>query len=125
MPDAGWSSPRMLLVGAAGLVASCAAVGITAARGGATTHLTLAVANSALLTNDIARATQPSRSQPAAPHAAPREAAPQAAAPPSRCSSDMVLVESSCIDRFEAHLLQKQADGTLAPFPPRAAKPRT
>jgi formylglycine-generating enzyme required for sulfatase activity len=29
----------------------------------------------------------------------------------------MVLVEHSCVDRYEAHLLEPQSDGTLAPHP--------
>jgi formylglycine-generating enzyme required for sulfatase activity len=33
------------------------------------------------------------------------------------CSDDMVLVERTCVDRYEAHLLERQADGTLTPYP--------
>jgi formylglycine-generating enzyme required for sulfatase activity len=35
----------------------------------------------------------------------------------------MVLVEHTCIDRHEAHLLCEQADGTVAPHPPHLRPP--
>jgi sulfatase modifying factor 1 len=103
LPD-GRRSPRALLLGSVWLVASCAALGF-------------AVSQSA----SPAAASKPATASPAAPKhkgqqpnargAAP--AAPAAAA----CSADMVRVERSCVDRYEAHLLVKQADGSLAPHP--------
>lgn len=120
MPRAGWSSPR-LLVGGVGLVliASCAAVGIGASHSDAARSvLTAPGASAAWLTNDISQAAHPSTP---AERKAIEPTAPQAAAKPANkpaCSAEMVLVGGACIDRFEAHLLEKQADGALASFPP-------
>jgi sulfatase modifying factor 1 len=58
-----------------------------------------------------------------AQHEAAATKKPAAAVPaattkaPPPCSDDMVLVERTCVDRYEAHLLESRADGTLAPHP--------
>lgn len=38
--------------------------------------------------------------------------------PPSACPAEMALTGGVCMDRYEARLLERGADGSLAPFPP-------
>src|SRR5687767_13251248 len=101
VPD-GWRSPRALLLGSVWLVLSCAALGLSASHSAAPAPASKPAA-AAHASPQAARA-EPARGVAAA--AAP--AAPAAAA----CSAGMVQVERSCVDRYEAHLLEPQADGT-------------
>lgn len=97
------SSSRWVVLGAASLIVACAAAGISAAN---------------------SRAAAPVR----APQAAPPSVAPKQSAPVTvlaavtaakpRCSAEMALVEQSCVDRYEAHLLEPDAGGALVPHPP-------
>lgn len=68
-----------------------------------------------------AKSAAPS-ARPRAPLASARAAAP--APPPksasSPCPPEMALVEHACVDRYEARLLRKNADGSLGPHPPTA-----
>ncbi|HEX6765038.1 MAG TPA: SUMF1/EgtB/PvdO family nonheme iron enzyme [Polyangiaceae bacterium] len=50
------------------------------------------------------------------PHNA--KSAPKPAAKPAACPGEMTLVGDACVDRYEAHLVRKKDDGTLAPHPP-------
>lgn len=103
MPPAGWRGP-LLLLGALGVFASCAAAGLTAATSGG------------LPPSPTASATIGSSGQTPAEPAAARNT-PAQVPPKPRCSSDMALVEDTCVDRYEAHLLEQRADGTLEPHP--------
>ena len=38
--------------------------------------------------------------------------------PPRHCPVEMVLTAGTCMDRYEARLLERGADGSLTPFPP-------
>ena len=39
-------------------------------------------------------------------------------APPSPCPPEMALTAGTCMDRYEARLLERADDGSLTPFPP-------
>jgi len=39
-------------------------------------------------------------------------------APPSPCPPEMALTAGTCMDRYEARLLERRDDGSLTPFPP-------
>jgi formylglycine-generating enzyme len=90
----GWLVPAGVL-----LLGSCAAWGLGASR-------------------------QRSASSADATRHGPAIAAPQkahvasAAAPSQSCPEEMTLVNDSCIDRYEAHLLKKGEGGALVPHPP-------
>ena len=90
-------SPRLLLLGSVWLIASCAALGLSASSRPA-----------AAPAKTVAKQAHPT------PAAAPRPVATKAHPP---CSDDMALVGSSCVDRYEAHLLEEQADGSLKAHP--------
>ncbi len=111
MPFAGWRTP-LLLLGGVGLIASCAAVGLTVSSGAASS-LSASHASAGWLSNDVSRAARSASVASAAPSSSP---SPTDVVEP-RCRTDMVLVESTCVDRFEAHLLEPQADGTLKRYP--------
>jgi hypothetical protein len=100
----GWRSPRRLLLGAVGLVVSCAALGVWAV--GAPARFLPRVLLAPLEGKPLAYAA------PAALKLGARKPAPRAPCPP-----EMVLVERSCVDRYEAHLLETAADGSLAAHP--------
>src|SRR3954467_5216777 len=90
----GWPVPVGVL-----LLGSCAAWGLGASRRPAASH-------AAPIHHDRAMATSPHSRVVSAP-------------PPSQsCPEEMTLGNPSCIDRYEAHLLKKQADGALVPHPP-------
>jgi formylglycine-generating enzyme len=88
----------LLLLGSISLVASCAALGLSAS------------SRSEAPAPPTAVAAAKKKPAPALPGALP-------AASHAPCSDDMVLVEHSCVDRYEAHLLEPQPDGSLAPHP--------
>src|SRR5690349_11146996 len=96
-----WLSPRTLVLGSVSLVASCTALGLTASRSASSS----AAASPALAPKP--RPTPPAQTH--APLASSAEKAP--------CRDEMVLVEGTCVDRYEAHLLERQADGALTPYP--------
>lgn len=93
----GTPSPRMLLLGSVWLIASCAALGLSAS-GTEAPSVTPPAAR-------VAARPAPSAAVAAKPAPSARESAP--------CSADMVLVERTCVDRYEAHLLEPQASGAL------------
>jgi hypothetical protein len=96
-----WLSPRTLMLGSVSLVASCAALGLTASRS----------ASSSAAASPVVSA--PTRAAPLAAS----DVQPASSLAKAPCGDDMVLVESTCVDRYEAHLLEQQADGTLTPYP--------
>jgi sulfatase-modifying factor enzyme 1 len=106
MVDNRWLSPRRLLFGSVGLVASCAALGlsVSSARQGFSAKDLLAPFDSNHLANAQAALMLPSH------------VASAAGRPP--CRDGMVLVERTCVDRYEAHLLETAADGSLSVHPP-------
>lgn len=108
-----WRSPRGLLLGSVWLVASCAALGLSATSADAP-----ASANSR-----TERAHPVSSGARASAARRPEPAEKEARAP---CPADMVRVEQACVDRYEAHLLEPQPDGALTPHPaherPRAGR---
>jgi formylglycine-generating enzyme required for sulfatase activity len=57
--------------------------------------------------------TAPQRNAKAVPAGATKVETPS-------CPPEMAAVGDVCIDRYEAHLVRRQADGTLAPHPPHA-----
>jgi formylglycine-generating enzyme len=94
-------SPRLLLLGSVWLFASCAALGLSASSG----------RGPASITHSLAPARPTSK-----PAAGTTTRAAQPASQSTRsCGDDMVLVEQTCVDRFEAHLLEQHSDGTLVP----------
>jgi formylglycine-generating enzyme len=99
----GWLSPRRLLLGSIWLVASCAAIGLSAA------SLDAPNALKAGLRAVAAAASH----QPQSLVGALRLRAARVAKRP--CPAEMVLVESACVDRYEAHLLEKSEGGKLTP----------
>ncbi|HTQ03658.1 MAG TPA: SUMF1/EgtB/PvdO family nonheme iron enzyme [Polyangiaceae bacterium] len=57
---------------------------------------------------------------PAAASAKPNPEPPAPKQTSSGCPPEMALVEHTCVDRWEARLLQKKDDGSLEPHPPTA-----
>jgi formylglycine-generating enzyme len=57
-----------------------------------------------------------------APAANAKTTAPPAVAKPTNpaCPSEMARVDRACVDRYEARLLRRNDDGSLAPHPPSA-----
>lgn len=113
MPAAGWRPP-LLVLGALAVGASCAAAGLTASGGGVS--LTTTSVDGRFLSNDVAGAVKAARAasarvEPAAP------AVREALSPQAKCRPEMALIESTCVDRYEAHLLEAQPDGSLVPHP--------
>jgi formylglycine-generating enzyme len=101
-----WLTPRRLLLGSVGLVASCAALGLSV--GSATEGFSAKALLAPLDSNHLAYA----------PAALKR---PESVAPVARrspCRDEMVLVDKTCVDRYEAHLLEQASDGSLTPYPP-------
>jgi hypothetical protein len=93
-------SPRLLLLGSVSLVASCAALGLSASSRPAASTASRAFTSAAAVP------------APAPSHRVATSTAGSAKAP---CSPDMVLIEGTCVDRYEAHLLELGAGGALAP----------
>lgn len=104
---AGWFSPRRLLLGSIWLAAPCAALGLSA---------------SGVRPSGLANALM--AASPAAPAVAPKPKLLKTAVSIRRavrarpCPPEMVLVAGSCVDRYEAHLLERSEDGSLSPHPP-------
>lgn len=105
MPD-GWFSPRRLLLGTIWLAVPCVALGLSKSgvRPSGFAHALLAASSSPesatpqkKLPKPIARLRRP--------------------APPAPCPPEMALVERTCVDRYEAHLLERAEDGSLTPHP--------
>jgi sulfatase modifying factor 1 len=114
---AGWRSPRTLVLGGAGVVASCAAVGLGASHGGIAAHAVAAAtppSGARFLTADIRRAAQRDKRQNVA--AAASVTTPPAVRAPA-CPAQAVLVGDTCVDRYEGHLLEQLPDGTRIPHP--------
>ncbi|HVY31452.1 MAG TPA: SUMF1/EgtB/PvdO family nonheme iron enzyme [Polyangiaceae bacterium] len=98
------TSPRLLVLGAALPIVAALLVTLVAS------------------TPEVGASAQraPTREAPAptaAQKAAPTMLAAAVARKP-RCSAEMALVEQSCVDRYEAHLLDPDAAGALVPHPP-------
>jgi formylglycine-generating enzyme required for sulfatase activity len=91
-------SPRLLLLGSVWLVASCAALGLSASSRPA--------AAPAASAQTVAKPARPAAATPVVSQARPP------------CTDDMALVAGSCVDRYEAHLLEQQPDGSLTAHPP-------
>jgi formylglycine-generating enzyme len=130
MLDGSRRSPRTWALGAAGLVVSCAAVGLTASHSdlAARAAATTLPSASSWLAADISRArtnkpkaatarVEPARGAGGSSRASNPGQGRNALAVGSPCSPDAVLVAGACIDRYEAHLLEQHADGTLTPHP--------
>ena len=96
-----WLSPRTLAIGSVSLVASCAALGLSASHSASSSPAAPPAAS-----------TKPHAQPVVASHAVPASSSKKPA-----CSDDMVLVERSCVDRYEAHLLERQSDDALTPYP--------
>ena len=65
-----------------------------------------------------ADAAEPVRTKsPDAALAKPRPAAPAAPSPSASCPQEMVPLGGACIDRYEAHLMVRAADGSLSRHP--------
>jgi len=89
--------PRWLVVGGAWLAVSCGAA--------------IALSASSKSSKKVPKTAAP---------VVPASAAPARASKGGRkaCSPDMALVEQTCVDRYEAHLLEPGADGKLVPHAP-------
>lgn len=87
-------SPGIWLLGAVSLLGSCGAVAFFSSGSNAKPRKAAAAKSSAATT-------------PAA-----------VAKSSSRCSADMVLVEQTCVDRYEAHVLEADEAGKLVVHPP-------
>lgn len=99
-----WPSPHTLVLGSVWLVASCTALGITASHS----------------SSSSAALSSAAPSPAAAPKAKAALASPvvtAVATATAPCSDDMVLVERTCVDRYEAHLLEQHTDGSRTPYP--------
>jgi formylglycine-generating enzyme required for sulfatase activity len=97
-----WLSPRTLALGSVSLIASCTALGLTASR----------------TASSSAAASPVVSPKPLAAPLAASNARPASSVEKTPCRDDMVLVERTCVDRYEAHLLERQPGGTLTPYPP-------
>jgi hypothetical protein len=106
MVEGGARAPRRLLLGAVAFAATCGALAVWA-RG----------ARPAFLPSVLLAPLEGKALAYAAPAAlrSPARAASSTPRPP--CPPEMVLVERTCVDRYEAHLLEQAADGSLISHP--------
>ena len=101
----GWLSPRRLLVGSLWLGAPCVAVGLSA---------------SGMRPSGLASALMAATPAPGAARETPKTLKPvslRRARKPAPCPPEMALVAGTCVDRYEAHLLERSEDGALTPHP--------
>lgn len=106
MPVDGRLSPRKLLLASLGLVVGGAALAAWLSGG------------SARFLPGVLLAPLAGKPLAYAPAALLRSAAASRTAPRPPCRDDMVLVDRTCVDRYEAHLLEQAPDGSLAVHPP-------
>lgn len=99
---AGWISPRRLLLGSIWLVAPCAALGLSA---------------SGLRPSGLANGLMAASPATEAAASKPKVLKPvvnlSRSVPRPPCPPEMALVAGTCVDRYEAHLLERSEDGSL------------
>lgn len=103
---AGWISRRRLLLGTLWLAAPGAAIGLSV---------------SGVRPSGLAGALMAASPAAGATASKPKSLRPVVklshALPVAPCPSDMVFVAGTCVDRYEAHLLERNEDGSLTPHP--------